>query len=206
MSVKGPKTKVVGRFESFVAGSGTIAAPPFACVAEAWLIGAGATATNSGGNGGGGGGGATYRRFRTSPGQQLPWVVGAGNASGVVANGGDTMLTLPSGNLRASGGITNSGATGGLGGTGFGGDTNRAGGAGGNGGTPGGAGDHGGAGGVNNSGGGGGGAAGFSDLGYPLGGSGGGVSGPVGTGGGAQTSQSSNDGGLSVIFTRIVGA
>lgn len=121
---------------------------------------------------GGGGGGASFARIRIRKGQAVSYTVGAGGAASSTGNvngtaGGNTVVSLPSGQMVAgggAGGVIDSSVNA-PGGVAYGGSINRSGGDGGMKGSAGFAGAFGGSGGANSGGsGGGGGSAGFSDI------------------------------------------
>lgn len=207
---KAPAARILAQADSST-GSGSITATNN-CVALIYGFGGG----GSGGSlGGGGGGGAVYKRARIGAGQTITYSAGAGGAIATAGNdGGDTVITLPSGLvLKATGG--RAGNNGRAGGTGVGGDVNRTGGAGGAINAAGGSGeDGGGVGGLGNaSGGGGGGCAGLVSvtpgLAYGIGAPPtNGATGPGGASGGSSPGGSGfqgEAGRVLILFVRISG-
>lgn len=148
---------------SLTPGAGSFTATT-RCEVEAGINGAGGSGSDLSAAAGDGGG-AAYKRFKMSRGQTFSWVVGSGGAAPLNSDGstgGDTILTLPNGEVILA---TGGGGGGGPPGVGIGGDINRTGGSGGSSGGAGASGEQGGlgsAGGAGNSGGGG--AAGFNDF------------------------------------------
>lgn len=189
------------QLHKFGPGSGSVTSPAYPTLCELWAWGGGGGGAISG-QGAGGGGAASYFAFRCSPVQVLSYVVGGAGAGNF--NGGDTVVTTPTGyRVTAGGGVGAAGDSGTSGGVASGGILNRNGGAGGGSLSAALPGDFGGAGGGN---GGGGGAAGFSDEGnFLLGGSGaaGGVGGTTPGGGGNHASGVAGSGQLFIAFTRV---
>lgn len=202
-----PLLGLAGAPLAVVSGSGALVAD-FDCVALIYVYagGGGAASSVSGTElmGGGGGGGAVFKRVRLRAGQSLSYSVGAAGAAGNESAGGDggnSTVTLPSGDVVVAfggkGGVYQGLGTGGAGGGALRGDVNRTGGAGGTGAAPGASATPGGGNGAGptGGGGGGGGGAGFGDLATGMQGGDGDPGGFAGVGGGGRGRQSGNPAG-----------
>ena len=119
---------------SIASGSGNITAAR-KCTAVIYAWGGGGSGADSVPAGGGGGGGCAYKRVRLVAGQSLVYSVGAGGpatGTAIGSDGGDTTVTLPSGQImKAQGGRAGTSASGGTGGSCENADLSRVGGTGG---------------------------------------------------------------------------
>lgn len=104
----------------YTAGSGNFTVPAGVFAVETELVGGGGGGGGNVSATGGGGGGYTFKRLAVTPGQVIPYVVGAGGTASTGGNAGDGGATSFNTTIIAAGG--KGGDTGGQGGAGSGGD------------------------------------------------------------------------------------